>query len=175
MRYFNQIRHFVIADNFAIRVLVMLVLLLSPVTVWAAKGPCTVTTSTSFSNTIHCDSGVCLGKVHTVPEQSACDDVNEVSCSSASAYLSVDYEPKSVHYTAAELGAHFGVGLVCASCVLGIVAVTGATGPGAIAAITLACGGACAAAFAGMDGCWFVRCEQDLTTKTTVSGGASCN
>jgi hypothetical protein len=174
MRYSIRVGYLAITRSSAVSILTVLILLFSPVAVWAAKGPCDVTVSTSLSNTIRCDSGACLGRVHIVPEQKECADVDETSCTSVPINLVVEYEAKSVSYTAAEIAVNLGVGVVCASCVIGIVAATGATGGVAVPLITIACGSACAVAFALIDECWFVRCEMDISTRTITPGGNRC-
>jgi len=149
-------------------------LLCHPVLVFAARGPCSVTAESSFQNTIRCENGVCLGMVYNTPEQKDCQNADESACTPVSRPLKITYESKSVNFTTAEVAAHAGVGLACAGCALGVLAVTGWTGPGAIAGVTLACGALCAAAFVSMDGCWFVRCEQDLNTRSETPGGKGC-
>jgi hypothetical protein len=91
----------------------------------------------------------------------------------------VTYEPKKIGYTAAEIALQTGSGAACALCVAGVVGVLGGVfktpvPSSYLLAIEAACGGACAAYFASMDGCWFVRCEQDATTKSVTYGGSGC-
>ncbi len=154
----------------------MVCMAFGPQSLWASFGPCAFITESRTENNIVCTNGVCTGSENVYHRQTACMDTDETPCSqndNAPSYLS--YYPQTTTHDIAQILVNAGVGGVCSLCAMGVCALTGWSGPGAIAAVEATCGVACAAAITAIDPCWFTTCERDMSRMPIVHlGGSEC-